>query len=61
MTELSWEGKCDDGKKVAPVRIPVPFEIIGTRRETGRDRPEERGFINLVRNRNTGKNGFASF
>lgn len=25
MTELIWDGKYKDGKKVAPVRIPLPF------------------------------------
>lgn len=28
MTELIWDGKYKDGKKVGPVRIQLPFQII---------------------------------
>jgi hypothetical protein len=31
MTELIWDGKYDkDGRRVAPVRIPLPFQTIET-------------------------------
>ncbi|MDI6766065.1 MAG: site-specific DNA-methyltransferase [Bacteroidota bacterium] len=38
MTELIWEGKYKDGKKVAPVRIPLPFQTIETINESAQDR-----------------------
>jgi len=30
MAELIWDGKYKDGKKVAPVRIALPFQTIET-------------------------------
>jgi len=38
MTELTWEGKFKDGKKVAPVRIALPFQTIETVNESSADR-----------------------
>ena len=38
MTELIWEGKYKDGKKVAPVRIALPFQTIETINESAQDR-----------------------
>ena len=38
MTELVWEGKYKDGKKVAPVRIALPFQTIETVNESAQDR-----------------------
>lgn len=38
MTELIWAGKYKDGKKVAPVRIPLPFQTIETVNESAEDR-----------------------
>lgn len=38
MTELIWDGKYKDGKKVAPVRIPLPFQTIETVNESTRER-----------------------
>jgi adenine-specific DNA-methyltransferase len=38
MTELIWESKYKDGKKVAPVRIPLPFQTIETVNESAQDR-----------------------
>jgi len=38
MTELIWEGKYKDGKKVAPVRIALPFQTIETINESTADR-----------------------
>ena len=38
MTELTWDGKFKDGKKVAPVRIALPFQTIETVNESAADR-----------------------
>ena len=38
MTELVWEGKYKDGKKVAPVRIALPFQTIETVNESAQER-----------------------
>src|SRR5215471_8245401 len=38
MTELVWDGKYKDGKKVAPVRIALPFQTIETVNESALDR-----------------------
>lgn len=38
MTELIWDGKYKDGKKVAPVRIALPFQTIETINESALDR-----------------------
>jgi len=38
MTELIWEGKYKDGKKVAPVRIALPFQTVETVNESAQDR-----------------------
>jgi adenine-specific DNA-methyltransferase len=38
MTELVWEGKYQDGKRVAPVRIPLPFQTVETVNESGQVR-----------------------
>jgi len=38
MTELIWDGKYKDGKKVAPVRIALPFQTIETINESTEDR-----------------------
>ncbi len=38
MTELVWEGKYKDGKRVAPVRIALPFQTIETVNESVQDR-----------------------
>ena len=38
MTELIWEGKYRDGHKVAPVRMPLPFQTIETVNESAADR-----------------------
>jgi len=38
MTELVWEGKYQDGKKVAPVRIALPFQTIETVNESTQER-----------------------
>ena len=38
MTELIWEGKYIDGKKVRPVRIALPFQTVETVNETAQQR-----------------------
>jgi len=38
MTELIWDGKYLDGKKVKPVRIALPFQTIETINESAQDR-----------------------
>lgn len=38
MTELTWEGKYKDGKRVAPVRIALPFQTIETINESAQER-----------------------
>lgn len=38
MTELLWEGKYKDNKKLAPVRISLPFQTIETINESAADR-----------------------
>ncbi len=38
MTELIWDGKYKDGKKVTPVRIALPFQTIETVNESAQDR-----------------------
>jgi adenine specific DNA methylase Mod len=38
MTELIWDGKYKDDKKVAPVRIALPFQTIETVNESAQDR-----------------------
>ncbi|MCS6821282.1 MAG: site-specific DNA-methyltransferase, partial [Microscillaceae bacterium] len=37
MTELIWQGKYKDGKKVAPIRIALPFQTIETINESTAD------------------------
>ncbi len=38
MVELVWDGKYKDGKKVAPVRIALPFQTIETVNESAQQR-----------------------
>jgi adenine-specific DNA-methyltransferase len=38
MTELVWEGKYVNGKRVAPVRIALPFQAVETVNESAHDR-----------------------
>ena len=44
MTELIWEGKYKDGKKVAPVRIALPFQTIETVNESAQQRQKTLDF-----------------
>ncbi|OWY23741.1 site-specific DNA-methyltransferase [Sphingobacteriales bacterium UPWRP_1] len=45
MTELIWEGKYKNGKKVAPVRIALPFQTIETINESAADRQKRFGSL----------------
>ncbi len=38
MTELTWDGKYKDGKKVGPIRIALPFQTVETVNETAQER-----------------------
>ncbi|HVC76966.1 MAG TPA: hypothetical protein VND96_10690, partial [Candidatus Micrarchaeaceae archaeon] len=39
MTELIWEGKYDkDGRKVAPLRVALPFQTVETINESAQER-----------------------
>ncbi len=38
MTELIWDGKYKDGKKVGPVRIQLPFQTVETVNESAQQR-----------------------
>lgn len=44
MTELTWEGKYKDGKKVTPVRIALPFQTIETINESAQQRQKTLDF-----------------
>jgi len=40
MTELLWDGKYDaHGKRVAPLRLALPFQTVETVNESARTRP----------------------
>ena len=42
MTELVWDGKyAKDGRRVAPVRIPLPFQTVETVNESGVQRANQ--------------------
>lgn len=45
MTELTWEGKYKDGKKVTPVRIALPFQTIETINESAQQRQKTLDFF----------------
>ncbi|MBI4929440.1 MAG: site-specific DNA-methyltransferase [Bacteroidetes bacterium] len=45
MTELIWEGKYKDNKKVAPVRIALPFQTIETVNESAQQRQKTLDFF----------------
>lgn len=45
MTELIWEGKYKDGKKVTPVRIALPFQTIETVNESAQQRQKTLDFF----------------
>jgi adenine-specific DNA-methyltransferase len=45
MTELLWEGKYKDGKKVTPIRIALPFQTIETVNESAQQRQKTLDFF----------------
>jgi adenine specific DNA methylase Mod len=45
MTELIWDGKYKDGKKVTPVRIALPFQTIETINESAQQRQKTLDFF----------------
>ncbi len=45
MTELIWDGKYKDSKKVAPIRIALPFQTIETVNESAQQRQRTLEFI----------------
>jgi len=53
MTELTWEGKYKDGKKVTPVRIALPFQTIETVNESAEDRKRTIDMFAQQANQNT--------
>jgi adenine-specific DNA-methyltransferase len=45
MTELVWDGKYDkDGRRVAPVRIALPFQTVETVNESGVQHANQLGY-----------------
>lgn len=56
MTELTWEGKYKDGKKVTPVRIALPFQTIETINESVQQRQKSFDFFNAENVRNEWRN-----
>ena len=38
MTELIWDGKYKDCKKVAPLRVALPFQTVETVNESSQER-----------------------
>jgi adenine specific DNA methylase Mod len=49
MPELIWDGKYKDGKKVAPVRIALPFQTIETINESAQERQRMLDFFSAGR------------
>jgi DNA modification methylase len=45
MTELIWDGKYKDGKKVTPIRIALPFQTIETVNESVQQRQQTLDFL----------------
>ncbi|MEO7003664.1 MAG: DNA methyltransferase, partial [Ktedonobacterales bacterium] len=46
MTELIWDGKYRDGKRVGPVRIALPFQTVETVNESGAVRAHQLDLFN---------------
>src|SRR3954471_6026964 len=45
MAELIWEGKYRDNKRVAPVRLVLPFQTVETVNESAQDRMRTLGLF----------------
>ncbi len=56
MTELIWDGKYKDGKKVTPVRIALPFQTIETINESSADREKRLGSLFQQKEETTWRN-----
>jgi len=52
MPELIWDGKYQDGKRAAPVRIELPFQTVETVNESAQDRQRSLSYSLLVEMRN---------
>src|SRR6266853_2926703 len=51
-TELIWEGKYDkDGRKVAPLRVALPFQTVETVNESAQDRQKTLDLFSTGRHR----------
>jgi hypothetical protein len=47
MAEIIWDGKYKDGKRVAPVRLQLPFQTVETVNESVQDRQKALDLILL--------------
>lgn len=48
MVELNWEGKYDaEGRRLAPLRVPLPFQTVETVNESAQDRQRSLNFFGL--------------
>src|SRR5712692_7056176 len=50
MTELIWEGKYKDGKRVAPLRVALPFQTVETVNESAQQRQKAMDLFSAGRN-----------
>jgi adenine-specific DNA-methyltransferase len=50
MTELIWDGKYKDGKRVAPLRVSLPFQTIETVNESAQQRQTAMDLFSAGRN-----------
>ena len=59
MTEIIWDGKYKDGKKVAPVNIALPFQNVETVNESTQQRQTSLDLFSSGKNPNgaTGLSG----
>ena len=46
MTELIWDGKYRDGRRVGPVRIALPFQTVEMVNESGAVRAHQLDLFN---------------
>jgi adenine-specific DNA-methyltransferase len=49
MTELIWDGKYKDGKKVAPIRVALPFQTVETVNESAQQHQHTLDLFNTGR------------
>jgi len=48
-TELVWDGKYKDGKKISPLRISLPFQDVETVNESAQERQKMLDLFNAGR------------